>query len=85
MAHLTVQPDDLYKALSDRIGELETENMSLRLLLAKAGDAIDEAHARLHLAEEMLKNERQRNTGPTGAVHPGDRSHGSNGPAGGDE
>lgn len=84
MAQLTVQPDDLYKALSDRIGELEAENMSLRLLLAKAGDVIDDAHAKLDLMERLLDDRRRQDSGPTGAADPADRSHGANGPAGED-
>lgn len=44
MAELNVEPNEVYKALSSRIGELEAENISLRLLLAEATRVIDAMH-----------------------------------------
>lgn len=60
MAELNIDPDTLYKALSTRIGELETENISLRLLLSKAGDEIDALEKRPEVVAD----------GPAGAMGP---------------
>lgn len=42
MAELNITPDDLQNALTTRIGQLEAENVALRLLLKQAGEIIDQ-------------------------------------------
>ena len=41
MATLNINPDDLYRKLAERIGALEVENTSLRLLLEQAAVELD--------------------------------------------
>lgn len=45
MARIEIAHDDLYRILSERIGTLEAENLSMGLLLQKATARIDELEA----------------------------------------
>lgn len=58
MASFDIAPDELYKALSERIGALEAENLSLRLLLKQAGETVDKYADRCAELEADLERRR---------------------------
>lgn len=58
MAEIEVPTEELVQHLSLRVGELEAEKISLRLVLREAGEQLDRALRRCALLEADLEQHR---------------------------